>query len=119
MGGVPSSNVKALVVSGTDLYAGGEFITAGNKVSAYVAKGNIGAPPRSGQFSGMAYSPTAGFSCTFSGGLFGFSYRIQTSPSLENGLWTDFTNFTYTGPIVITDVSAGSGTNKFFRAVTP
>ena len=116
--GLPNGNVKALTVSGTDLFVGGEFITAGNKVSAYVTKGNIGPPPRSGQFSGMAFSPITGFSFTFSGGEFGYSYRIQTSPSLAAGSWTDFTNFTYTAPVVITVPVAGN-TNRFFRAITP
>ena len=116
--GLPNGNVKALTVSGTDLFVGGEFITAGNKVSAYVTKGNIGPPPRSGQFSGMAFSPITGFSFTFSGGEFGYSYRIQTSPSLAADSWTDYTNFTYTAPVVITVPVAGN-TNRFFRAITP
>ena len=30
--------VSALAVSGSDLYAGGEFTTAGGKVSAYIAR---------------------------------------------------------------------------------
>jgi hypothetical protein len=38
---------------------------------------------------------------------------------LADGSWTDFTNFIYTAPVVITDTSAGATTNQFFRAVTP
>ena len=38
---------------------------------------------------------------------------------LAAGSWTDFTNVTYTGPIIITDASTGTSTNKFYRAVTP
>lgn len=114
-----SGGVKALAVSGADLYAGGDFFSAGSKVSAYAAKANISGLPFPGRFSSLAYSPITGFSCTFLDASVGQSYRIQTSPTLAAGSWTDFTNFTYTAPIVITDASAGSGTNKFLRAVTP
>jgi hypothetical protein len=34
-------NVNALALSGTDLYAGGRFTTAGAKVSAYIARANL------------------------------------------------------------------------------
>ena len=37
--------VYALAVSGSDLYAGGDFTTAGGKVSAYVAKANLAGTP--------------------------------------------------------------------------
>ena len=49
----------------------------------------------------------------------GQPYRIQTSPSLAAGSWTDFTNFTYTWPVVISDPSAAAGPMKFYRAVSP
>jgi hypothetical protein len=38
---------------------------------------------------------------------------------LADGTRKDFTNFTYTGPVVITDASASAASNKFFRAVSP
>ncbi|MBI3852834.1 MAG: hypothetical protein HY298_21475 [Verrucomicrobia bacterium] len=117
LGSGMNRTVYALAVSGTNLYAGGEFTTAGDKVSAYVAKANIGAAR--GRFSDLFYSPVTGFICSFSDGTVGQPYRIQTSPSLAVGPWTDLTNFTYTGPIVITDASAVSTTNTFYRAVTP
>lgn len=117
LGSGMNSNVHALTVSGTNLYVGGKFTTAGNKVSAYVAKANIGAAR--GRFSNLVYSPATGFSCTFSDGTVGQPYRIQTSLSLAAGSWTDFTNFTYTAPLVITDASAVAATNTFYRAITP
>jgi len=38
------AEVNALAVSGTNLYVGGEFLTAGGKVSGYLARGLIGTP---------------------------------------------------------------------------
>ena len=111
-----NSSVSALAVSGSDLYAGGYFTTAGGSAANYIAKWNGLAP---GRFSDPAYSSVTGFSCTFSDATLGQPYRIQTSPSLAAGSWPDLTNFTYTGPTVITDASAVSTTNTFYRAVTP
>ncbi len=110
-------DVRALGASGTNLYVGGEFLIAGNKVSASIARANISAAR--GRFSNLIYSPATGFSSTFSDGTVGQPYRIQTSPSLAVGPWTDLTNFIYAGPVVITDASAVSTTNTFYRAVTP
>ena len=116
LGSGTSSTVYALAVSGTNLYAGGSFTMAGDKVSAYTAKANISAAR--GRFSNPIYYSTTGFSCTFLDGSVGQPYRIQTSPSLAAGSWTDFTNFTYTAPVVIT-VPVFGNTNRFFRAITP
>jgi hypothetical protein len=38
---------------------------------------------------------------------------------LDAGTWSDLTNFTYAGPIVITDPSAVAGPKKFYRAIAP
>ena len=116
LGSGMNDRVWALAVSGTNLYAGGDFTIAGDKLSNYSAKANIGAAR--GRFSNMIHSPATGFSCTFLDGSVGQPYRIQTSPSLAAGSWTDFTNFTYTVPVVIT-VPAAAATNQFFRAITP
>ena len=40
-------------------------------------------------------------------------------PWLPAGSWSDLTNFTYTAPTVITDPSAATATNRFYRAVSP
>ena len=108
--------VYALAISGTNLYVGGDFTLAGDKASAYVAKAHVSAAR--GRFSNPSHSPLTGFSCTFLDASVGQPYRIQTSPSLAAGSWTDFTNFTYTAPVVITVPVAGN-TNRFFRAITP
>jgi alpha-galactosidase len=74
--------------------------------------------PSAGRLGSLVYSPATGFGCTFSDATIGQPYRILTSPSLAAGSWTDFTNFTYTGPMVISDPSAANGP-KFYRAVSP
>jgi hypothetical protein len=112
-GGLPY--VSALAVSGTSLYAGGWFTTVGAKVSGYVAKANVSAA--GGQFSSLSYWPASGFSCTFRGATVGQPYRIQVSPSLAIGSWTDVANFTYTNPITITDPNSTGTTRRFYRAV--
>jgi hypothetical protein len=75
--------------------------------------------PSAGRLGSLVYSPTTGFSCTFSDGTVDQSYRIQSSPSLAADSWTDLTNFTCTGPMVIGDPSAATGPKKFYRAVSP
>jgi hypothetical protein len=117
LGSGVNSTVRALAVSGSDLYVGGSFTTAGGKVSGYVARAYIGAAH--GIFTNWVYSPATGFSCTFSDGTSGQPYRIQASPSLVTGPWTDLTNFIYAAPLVITDASAVSTTTTCYRAVTP
>ena len=117
VGGLSNSCVFAMAVLGSDLYVGGSFSTAGGKPSAYVARAHIG--PARGRLTNCLSSPVTGFSCTFSDGSLGQPYRIQTSPSLAGDSWTDLTNFTYAGPTIITDTSAVSTTNTFYRAVTP
>lgn len=114
---IPSAN--ALAVLGGDLFVGGSFYMAGDKASQYFAKATIGVQPLPGKFDAISYSPTTGFSSTFSDATAGQQYRIQTSPSLAPAAWADFTNFTYTAPIIITVPTSGAVTNIFVRAVTP
>jgi hypothetical protein len=76
-------------------------------------------PVAGGRFSNWSYSSSTGFSFSFSDGTIGQPYRIQSSTSLTDGSWTDFTNFTYTGSVVFNDVSSAGTTNRFYRAVTP
>jgi hypothetical protein len=112
--------VSALAADGSGhLFVGGFFSLAGTNVSPFIAQANIGAGLSAGRFGSLAYSPATGFGCTFSDATIGQPYRIQTSPSLAAGSWTNFTNFTYTGPRVIRDRSAAAGARKFYRAVSP
>jgi hypothetical protein len=109
--------VYALAVSGTNLYAGGEFTTAGGKVSAYAARATVSAA--GGRLSSQPWSPASGFSYTFSDATAGQPYHIEASPSLGASSWTNLTNFTYTGPLTITDSSSPGVTKRFYRAVNP
>jgi hypothetical protein len=119
MGGVSEPVVSALAADGSvHLFVGGYFSLAGTNVSPFIAQANIGVDLSSGRLGSLVYSPATGFSCTFSDATIGQPYRILTSPSLAAGSWTDFTNFTYTGPMVISDPSAANGP-KFYRAVSP
>lgn len=119
LGSGMNGSVNALTISEGLLYGGGAFTTAGAKVSAYVAKANISGLPLPGRFSKATFSPATGFRATFLDASIGQSYRIQTAPSLTGGSWVDYTNFTYAGSVVIHNASAGTGPNKFFRAVSP
>ena len=49
----------------------------------------------------------------------GRPYRIQTSPWLAAGSRAQITNFTFGGPVVITDATAGTTLHQFLRAITP
>jgi hypothetical protein len=112
--------VSALAADGSGhLFVGGQFSLAGTKVSPFIAQANIGAGLSAGRLGSLVYSRATGFSCTFSDATIGESYHIQSSASLAAGSWTDFTNFTYTGPRVISDRSAATGPKKFYRAVSP
>jgi hypothetical protein len=118
VGGWP--HVFALAADGAGhLFVGGDFSSAGTNVSPYIAQANIGAGLSAGRFGSLVYSPATGIGYTFSDATIGQPYHIQTSPSLAAGSWTNLTNFTYTGPRVISDRSAAAGPKKFYRAVSP
>jgi hypothetical protein len=75
-----NSVVWALVVSGSDLYAGGAFTTAGGKVSGYVAKAILNPPVLAIEGDG-----DGGYFLRFSG-VPGSAYRLQRAPSVT-GPW--------------------------------
>jgi hypothetical protein len=76
--------VLALAVSGSDLYAGGQFTTAGGKVSAYLAKAIISPPILAIEPDGFG-----GYFLSFEG-VPGSAYRLQRASSL-NGPWATST----------------------------
>jgi hypothetical protein len=76
-------------------------------------------PPSAGRFTNLAYSPQAGFSLIFRDGTVGQPYRIQVSPTMAEGGWLDWMNFTYIGPVALTDLSAAETKTRYYRAVSP
>ncbi|MEO0017427.1 MAG: hypothetical protein RLZZ522_710 [Verrucomicrobiota bacterium] len=115
-----NDTVNALAVAGNNLYVGGVFKTAGGKPSSFIAKAMIGvAAVSEGKLGSLAYSPTTGFSCIFSDATIGITYRIQFSPAMAPGTWTDLTSISYAAPIAVTDPSAAGVTKRFYRAITP
>jgi hypothetical protein len=89
----------------------GNFSLADTNISPSIAQANIGAT--GGCLGSPAYSPATGFRFRFSEATAGLPYRIQASPSLESGNWSELTNFIYTGPIVIADTSAPTAPREF------
>ncbi|HOA59899.1 MAG: hypothetical protein KA191_03525 [Verrucomicrobia bacterium] len=112
--------VEAFVLSGKSLIIGGDFTMAGTHASGYAVEARIdeGEKVIGGEFSALAYTPDAGFSCTFQNATIGQWYRIQTSASLIGEKWTDLMILRYKEPIVIKQESTKAQANGLFRAVT-
>ena len=75
--------VYALAVSGSTLYAGGDFTTAGGKPSAYVAMANLAGTP----VSIAIVTNNAAFG--FTNGLFGFDVTGPTGSNVVIQASTD------------------------------
>ena len=88
--------------------------SARNAAEARWAKANVS--PAGGRFSHMAYWPTLGFRCVFSDATIGAHYRIQVCTSLVEGVWSDYADFTYSVPVLLTPPPVP---DRFYRAVTP
>lgn len=105
--------VYALAVSGSDLYAGGAFTTAGGKVSAYVAKAVVSPPV-------LALEPDGadGYLVRFSG-VPGTAYRLQRARALA-GPWDSGAPQTApaSGRVEFRDTSPAPG-QTFYRVVQP
>jgi len=116
-GGVNASTpvVLALVVSSSNLYAGGHFTTAGGKVSAYIAQAALGDAPGYNHLAG-------GLS---SGGVMQFSYigypatnyaldrAFDLSPPIS-WIGQQTNNMTISGVLMFTNTPVAS-TNNFWR----
>jgi polyhydroxybutyrate depolymerase len=93
-------------------------IDASEEIWTFFSRHRVAAAPP-GRFDGLLYSTGEGFQCTFRDAAVGQRYRIQMSASMLPGSWTDLTNVTYTGPIVIKDGGLSGPGMKFYRAVCP
>jgi hypothetical protein len=72
-----------------------------------------------GRFTDLSYSKATGFSCIFREGTHGQTYRIQRSPALAEGSWTNWQTFTYTEPVGLMDVGATGVERRYYRALSP
>ncbi len=114
-------SVNALAVSGGDLFAGGEFSTAGTNVSLAMAEAILGAlnvPP-------VIVTTDGRFGFTNSRSSFGFDVSNSTSQTLVLGSsnlvnWVPLqTNVLGSSPWYFADPAASNFHNRFYRAETP
>jgi len=109
--------VFALAVSGSTLYAGGDFTKAGTKASAYVAMANLAGTP----VSIAIITTNAAFG--FTNGVFGFDFTgpsgsnvvIQASTDLQT--WIPLqTNLLGSGLLYFSDSQSPANVLRFYRA---
>jgi hypothetical protein len=117
LGSGMNNYVTALAVSGSDLYAGGAFTTAGGKVSAYAAKA-IAIP---GDWLRLARDVPGLNTNTLSFvGVPEQPYTIQYATNLEPALWQPLatTNTDAGGRGIVQDPDASSAP-RFYRVTSP
>ncbi len=109
--------VYALAVSGSTLYAGGDFTTAGTNASAYAAMANLAGTP----VSIAIITTNAAFG--FTNGVFGFDVTgpsgsnvvIQASTDLQT--WIPLqTNLLGSGQLYFSDPQSPANVQRFYRA---
>jgi hypothetical protein len=117
VGGGEGDYVSALAVSGSTLYAGGLFTTAGTNASYYAAMANLAGT----QASPAIITTNAAFG--FMNGEFGFDVSgpsgstviIQASTDLQT--WTPLrTNLLGSGPLFFSDPKSPANVQRFYRA---
>jgi hypothetical protein len=110
-------SVYALVASGSTLYAGGDFTTAGTNLSAYAAMANLAGTP----VSIAIITTNAAFG--FTHGVFGFDVSgpsgsnvvIQASTDLQT--WIPLqTNLLGSGLLYFSDAQSPANVHRFYRA---
>jgi len=105
--------VRALVASGSELYVGGYFTTAGGKVSGYIARAIVNPPVLDIEGDG-----SGGYFIRFSG-VPGSAYRLQRAPTVQ-GPWAGSAPQTApaSGQIEFWDLFPPPG-KGFYRTVQP
>ena len=109
-----------LVVSGSELYAGGSFTRAGDKISAYVARAYLVSPP-GGIVDSVAPSPQSGSAMITLYGNPGHQFDVQRALNLTQPVsWTTLNDSPLEpasdGSFTFTDNSAPNDT-AYYRAV--
>lgn len=120
LSGVTTTNLQIANVQFAD--AAGYTVVVTNAygcTTSSVAHLTVYVPPNPGRFTDLAYSPAMGFSFIFRDATVGQPYRIQRSPSMAEGSWTNWQSFTYTEPTGFMDLGATGAERRFYRAVTP
>ena len=115
LGSGMNNYVYALAVSGSTLYAGGGFTTAGTNVSAYAAMANLPVPPK---LSIIADGTNAVL--TWSDAATGFTtgYTLEFATNLISPVaWQTTTPIVIGGQNVITNPITGPP--QFFRLFNP
>ncbi|MCW5551526.1 MAG: hypothetical protein KIS67_05090 [Verrucomicrobiae bacterium] len=110
------SYIRTLAVSGKDLYAGGEFITAGGKVSAYVARARISFTPDN--LALQANSPGAQTNTLTFAGVPSFPYVVEYATNLiptGSGWFTLSTNAPAANGVGTAIDPAASDPQRFYR----
>jgi hypothetical protein len=114
---VENSYVEALTVSGSTLYAGGDFTTAGTNVSAYVARANLAGTQASPAIitTNTAFGVTSGLFGFDVSGLSGASVIIEASTNLQT--WIPLqTNQLNGGLLYFSDPQPPTNARLFYRA---
>ncbi len=122
-GNLSGASTTNLLVADVQTVDAGDYtvvVTNGwGSATSTIAHLTVMVPPSGGRFGNLSYSPATGFSFVFRDGTVGQSYRIQRSASAAEGSWVDWQSFTYSEPILLTDMGATGAERSFYRAVSP
>jgi hypothetical protein len=109
--------VHALAVSGSGLYVGGDFYTAGGKVSAYLAKADL--LLAAGTAPALAVTRTSTNTVMFSWPLSSANFTLQQNLDLNTTNWVtpyEAVNSNESMKYIIVDPPSG---NRFYRLFKP